>query len=112
MVKASMQRDQNEHERYRVYLEVEAARAPVHNRCSVNKVLIKCLLWTRHLVLQQQRISLQCRRPKKHKFDPWMGEIPCRRKWQPTPLFLPGKILWTEEQGGLQSMGTQRVGHD
>ena len=22
------------------------------------------------------------------------------------------KILWTEEPGGLQSMGTQRVGHD
>ena len=45
MVKASMQRDQNEHERYRVYLEVEAARAPVHNRCSVNVYgKIKCLL--------------------------------------------------------------------
>ena len=22
------------------------------------------------------------------------------------------KILWTEEPGGLQSMGSQRVGHD
>ena len=26
-------------------------------------------------------------------------------KWQPTPVFLPGKIPWTEEPGGLQSMG-------
>ena len=53
MVKASMQRDPNEHEWYRLYLEVEAARVPVHNRCSVNVygkiVFIKCLLWTRHL---------------------------------------------------------------
>ena len=25
---------------------------------------------------------------------------------------LSGIILWTEEPGGLQSMGSQRVGHD
>ena len=25
---------------------------------------------------------------------------------------LAWKILWTEESGGLQSMGSQRVGHD
>ena len=31
-----------------------------------------------------------------------------RRKWQTTPVFLPGKITWTEEPGGLQSMGFQR----
>ena len=33
-----------------------------------------------------------------------------RRKWQRTPLFL--RIPWTEEPGGLQSMGLQRAGHD
>ena len=26
--------------------------------------------------------------------------------------FLPGESPWTEEPGGLQSMGLQRVGHD
>ena len=31
---------------------------------------------------------LQCRRPG---FDPWDGKIPWRRKWQPTPVHLPGK---------------------
>ena len=41
-----------------------------------------------------------------------VGKIPWRRKWQPTPLFLPGYSPWTEEPGGLQSMGSQRVGHD
>ena len=35
-----------------------------------------------------------------------------RRKRQPTPVFLPGESLWTEELGGLQSMGLQRVRHD
>ena len=31
---------------------------------------------------------------------PWVMKIPWRRKWQPTPVFLPGKIPWTEEPGG------------
>ena len=31
---------------------------------------------------------LQCRRPG---FDPWVGKILWRRKWQPTPVLLPGK---------------------
>ena len=22
-------------------------------------------------------------------FDPWVGKVPWRRKWQPTPIFLP-----------------------
>ena len=35
-----------------------------------------------------------------------------RRKWQPTPVLLPGKSPWTEETGGLQSMESKRVGHD
>ena len=24
-------------------------------------------------------------------FDPWVGKIPCKRAWQPTPVFLPGE---------------------
>ena len=35
-----------------------------------------------------------------------------RKAWQPTPVFLPGEPPWIEEPGGLQSMGSQRVGHD
>ena len=31
---------------------------------------------------------------------------------EPTLVFLPGESPWTEEPGGLQSMGSQRVGHD
>ena len=40
---------------------------------------------------------------------PESGRFPWRKKWQPTPVFLPGKIPWTEESGRLQSMGSQRV---
>ena len=38
--------------------------------------------------------------------------ISWRRAWQPFPIFLPGKSPWTEEPGGLESMGSQRVRHD
>ena len=43
---------------------------------------------------------------------PGLGKIPWRRAWQPTSVFLPGESPWTEEPGGLQSMGLQRVRHD
>ena len=33
-------------------------------------------------------------------YDPWVGKILWRRKWQPTPVFLPGKSM-TEWPGGL-----------
>ena len=56
--------------------------------------------------------SCQCRRPKRCRFDPWVWKVPWRRAWQPTPVFLLGESPWTEETGGLPSMGSQRVGHD
>ena len=42
----------------------------------------------------------------------WVGKIPWRRERLPTPVFLPGESSWTEEPGGLQSMGLQTVGHN
>ena len=35
-----------------------------------------------------------------------------RRKWQPTPVFLPGESQGQGEPGGLPSMELHRVGHD
>ena len=46
------------------------------------------------------------------RFNPWVGKIPWRRKWKPTPSILAWKIPWMEEPGRLQSMGSQRVGND
>ena len=54
-------------------------------------------------------ICLQCGRPV---FNPWVGKIPWRRKWQPTPVLLPWRIPWMKEPGRLQSTGSQRVRHD
>ena len=54
----------------------------------------------------------QCRRCKRVGFNPRVRKTPWSRKWQPTPVFLPGKIPWREELGRLQSMGSQSDGHN
>ena len=41
----------------------------------------------------------QGRKSKRHKFDPWVGKMPWRKAWQPTPVFLPRESPWTEEPG-------------
>ena len=36
--------------------------------------------------------TCQCRRRDiRYRFHPWIGKIPRRRAWQPTPVFLPGE---------------------
>ena len=35
--------------------------------------------------------TCQYRRYKRRRFNPWVGKIPWRRAWQPTPVFLPGE---------------------
>ena len=36
--------------------------------------------------------ACQCRRHRECRFDLWVGRTLWRRKWQPTPVFLPGKF--------------------
>ena len=35
--------------------------------------------------------SCQCRGHRRPGFNPWVGKIPWRGTWQPTPVFLPGE---------------------
>ena len=63
-------------------------------------------------VLLVVKPACQCRRSKRHGSSPWVRMISWRKAWKPTPVFLPGESQWTEELGGLQSMGLQRVRHN
>ena len=60
-------------------------------------------------VAQWWRIWLQCRR---HRFNPWVRKTPWRRKWQPTPLFLPEKSHGQRSLAGYTPWGHKRVRHD
>ena len=58
--------------------------------------------------------ACQCKRHKRCRFDPWVGKIAWRRKWQPTPVLLPGKSqgqrsLAATVQGVAQSRTRQRT---
>ena len=50
--------------------------------------------------------ACQCRT---YRFDLWVGKIPWRRKWQPTPVFLPGKPHQQRSLVDYSSRGCKRV---
>ena len=54
------------------------------------------------LVAQQVKNRLQCRRLR---FDSWVGKIPWRRKWQPTPVFLAGEFHGQRSLAGYSPWG-------
>ena len=56
--------------------------------------------------------ACQCRSHRRCRFSPWVRKMPWRRKWQFTPVLLPGKFHGQRKLGELQSLGTQRVRPD
>ena len=52
--------------------------------------------------LSSKETACQCRR---HSFYPWVRKTPWRRKWQPTPVFLPGEFHGQRSPGGYSPWG-------
>ena len=46
----------------------------------------------------------------RYSFNPWIEKIPWRRKWQPTPVFLPGQFHGQRSLAGYGPWGHKRVG--
>ena len=67
-------------------------------------ILILCGIWAS--LVAQTIICLQCRRPR---FDPWVGKIPWRREWQPTPIFLTREIHEQRRQAGYSPWGRKEL---
>ena len=59
--------------------------------------------------LSGKESTCQCRRCR---FNSWLREIPWRRKWQPTPLFLPGKSHGQRSLVVYSPWGCKRVKHN
>ena len=53
--------------------------------------------------------ACQCQRLR---CDPWVKEEPLEKGLSTHSSILAWRFPWTEDPGGLQSMGWQRVGHD
>ena len=63
----------------------------------MNFTICQGLRWLRDL-----RVCLQCGRPG---FDPWVGKVPWRRKWQLTRVFLPGESCGRRSLEGYSPQG-------
>ena len=44
--------------------------------------------------------------------NPWVRKIPWKKKWQPTPVFLPGKSHGQRSPAGYSPWGHKRVGYN
>ena len=55
--------------------------------------------------LRWESVCLQYRRPW---FNPWVGKISCRRKWQSTPVFLLGKSYGWRSLVGYSPWGRKK----
>ena len=60
-------------------------------------------------MLQCKETTCQSRRCR---FDPWVGKIPWRRKWQRSLVFLPGESHGQRSLEGYSPWGCNRFGHD
>ena len=51
----------------------------------------------------------QCRRCRRFGFDPWVRKIPWKRRWHPTPVFLPGKSHGQRSLVGYSPWGCKMI---
>ena len=86
-----------------IRIHIHSSRFPL--RCETVKITIQAAVVQRKLnngknydrsvtfqrCCQSIKTSRWCRGHRRHGFNPWVGKISWRRKWQPTPMFLPGK---------------------
>ena len=61
------------------------------------------------LPLSGKEFACQCHRLR---LNPWVGKISWRRKWRPTPVFLPGEFHGQRSMAGYSPWGNKRVGHN
>ena len=93
---------------------------PIQPPVFVNKVLLEysqlfvygCFPTGLPRWLSGKESTCQCRRHKRHQFNPWVRMIPLEEEMATHSSILACKVPWTEEPGGLQSMGSLRVGHN
>ena len=78
-------------------------------------VQLRARMYSKGLPLRLSGRESACqgrKRCERCRFDPWIGEVPCRREWQPTPVFLPGEFHGQRSPTGYSPQGLERVRHD
>ena len=58
---------------------------------------------------KKKKICLPIQETQEMLVRSWVGKIPWRRKWQPTPVFLPGKFRGQKSLMGYSSWGCKET---
>ena len=83
-----------------IFLPVDIRWSSTLNYDEIGTCCVKvCVLFGEWFFFMSQTILSKINSPEdwqnlyrvKHRFNPWVGNIPWRRKWWPTPVFLPGE---------------------
>ena len=56
-----------------------------------------------------KEFAWQCRRGKRCRLNPWVRKTPWSRKWQPTPVFLPGESQGRRSLVGYSPWGLKEL---
>ena len=85
-------------------------KQPVSN---ISRSFFRFILCSSHFLLNINNsvYVCQCRSYRRLRFNPWVRKIPLEEEMATASSILASKIPWTEEPGGIQSMGSQRVKH-
>ena len=59
-------------------------------------------------VTSGKKSACQCRKCKRCRFNPQDGKMPWKRKWQPTPVFLPGESHGQRSLAGYSPWGRKK----
>ena len=78
------------------------------NMCSVTNLYHICNLYVSLVAQTVKNLPTM----QENSFDPWVGQIPWRREWLPTPVFLPGKFHGQRSLASYSPWESRRVGHN
>ena len=73
------------------------------------QVVISELGWASPGGASHKELDCQCRRCKRCNFHPWVGKVPWKRAWQPTPVFLLGEFNGQRSLAGYISWGGKEL---
>ena len=68
-------------------------------------ISIFVMRWASQVDAKDKETACQCRRQKRPGFNRWVRKIVWRRKWQSTPVLLPGKSHGQRRLVGYSSWG-------
>ena len=79
------------------------SRAALHNQCYYSYQVWQRLGFPGGASGKEP--ACQCRRHKRHRFNPWVRKSPWRRAWQSIPVFLPGESHGQRSLAGYSPQG-------